>query len=122
MTVAVPDSAVSWPNDRIDSGGDTTVEVRLLSVAGFRVDRNNTTVTYTIQEDDRCDMPDQNTENEGIVRQLIRGGTGSCTCASDSIMYKAGRADGESDSYARSALKWRTDSTTYCPDSPYQRQ
>ena len=45
----------------------------------------------------------------------------SCLCMSKSSVVAAGMADRESESYAATALKWRTDSTDYCPESPYQR-
>jgi len=41
--------------------------------------------------------------------------------ANQSLVVAAGLADGETESYATTVLKWRTDSTNYCPDSPYRR-
>ena len=43
----------------------------------------------------------------------------SCVCMSKSSVVVAGIADGETEAYATTALKWRTDSTDYCADSPY---
>ncbi len=42
----------------------------------------------------------------------------SCLCMWKSSVVAAGMADGESESCAATALKWCTDSTDYCPESP----
>jgi len=60
------------------------------------------------------------TANGGIIYDKTRGGRG-CVYANQSLVVAAGLADGETESYATTVLKWRTDSTNYCPDSPYRR-
>ncbi|MCY4210284.1 MAG: hypothetical protein OXE97_04400 [Gammaproteobacteria bacterium] len=125
MAYGIEREFLSWPNDRVDSGVDlTAIRLTLISVAGFTVDRNNDTRTFTIQEDDDCTMPEGNAENGGIVYRPNPQGSlasGLCVCAAKSTVVQAGIAAGEAESYAMTALKWRTDSTNYCPDSPYQR-
>ncbi len=121
---------LSFPNDRIDSGtvgeSDTVIQVVLMSVDGFVVDRNDDTANLTIRDRDDCTNPAENRygDNGGIVYRPGPGGSlasGLCVCTTKSTVVLGGMASGETESYATTALKWRTDSTKYCPESPYQR-
>ncbi|MCY4311236.1 MAG: hypothetical protein OXC54_08010 [Rhodospirillaceae bacterium] len=121
---------ISFPNDRIDSGpvgeSDTVIQVVLLSVDGFVVDRNAASANFPIIDRDDCTNPaeTQYGDNGGIVYRPGPGGSlasGLCVCTTKSTVVLGGMASGETESYATTALKWRTDSTKYCPESPYQR-
>ena len=93
-----------------------------MSVAGFTIDRGRDSATAYVRGDDRCHQPDGNALNGGVVYKFRNGNMNdSCVCRSKSSVVAAGIADGETESYATTALKWRTDSTDYCSDSPYQR-
>ena len=117
-------------DDRIDprpegnTGGSSssTITIRLMSVAGFRIDRSQSSARAFIRGNDSCHLPDANALNGGVVYKFRNGNMNdSCVCRSESSVVAAGIADGETESYATTALKWRTDSTDYCSDSPYQR-
>ncbi len=88
-------------------------------MAGFTIDRNRARIDTFIRSNDICDEPEALAPNEGIVYQRVGGRT--CTCTTKSTIVLGGIAEGETESYATSALNWRTDSTNYCPNSPYQR-
>ncbi|MCY4238784.1 MAG: hypothetical protein OXC93_10600, partial [Rhodospirillaceae bacterium] len=91
-------------------------------VAGFTIDRNRDSARAFIRGNDSCASPDGNELNDGVVYRFRNGNMNdSCVCMSKSSVVAAGIADGETESYATTALKWRTDSTDYCPESPYQR-
>ncbi|MCY4277003.1 MAG: hypothetical protein OXE81_04075, partial [Gammaproteobacteria bacterium] len=129
ISVTLPGLCVA--DDRIDpqpagtgTRGNTTsaIEVTLLSVAGFAIDRNMASAMANIRGDDRCHQPDAGNVNGGVVYRFRNGNMNdSCVCMSKSSVVAAGIADGELESYATTALNWRTDSTDYCPESPYQR-
>ena len=105
-----------------DGSSTSVIEVTLLSVDGFAIDRNMASAEAFIRGNDRCHLPDANTANKGVVYRFRNGNMNdSCVCMSKSSVVAAGIADGESESYATTALNWRTDSTDYCPESPYQR-
>jgi len=55
-----------------------------------------------IQGDDRCNAPDANMANGGIVYRFA--GSRYCVCMSKSSIVAQGIADGETESYAMSAL------------------
>ncbi|MCY4200370.1 MAG: hypothetical protein OXF31_11290 [Gammaproteobacteria bacterium] len=75
-----------------------------------------------IRGNDLCQLPGANAANNNVVYRFRNGNMNdSCVCMSKSSVVAAGIADGESESYATTALNWRTDSTDYCPESPYQR-
>ena len=105
-----------------DGNASSIITIRLMSVAGFTIDRNRASAQAFIRGNDSCHQPDRNALNGGIVYKFRNGNMNdSCVCMSKSSVVVAGIADGESESYATTALKWRTDSTDYCMDSPYQR-
>ncbi|MCY4312296.1 MAG: hypothetical protein OXD44_01100 [Gammaproteobacteria bacterium] len=119
MAYGVDTDVFSWPDDRIDSGGNTTIELTLMSVAGFRVDRNNATATFVIYEDDSCSNPGEHGRNGGIVYQFRNGNRNdSCVCTTLAAVRAAN--GGESATYLFSSSKWRTDHTDYCESSPYR--
>jgi len=127
---SVPLPGLCVADDRIDprpvgnTDGSTNsgITVRLMSVAGFRIDRNRDSAKAFVRGNDQCTRPDGNALNGGVVYKFRNGNLNdSCVCMSKSSVVAAGIADGESESYATSSLKWRTDSTDYCEDSPYQR-
>ena len=110
------------PDGNTDGNTSTIITIRLMSVAGFTIDRNAASATAYVRGNDRCHQPDANALNGGVVYKFRNGNMNdSCVCMSKSSVVAAGIADGESESYATTALKWRTDSTDYCADSPYQR-
>ncbi|MCY4338200.1 MAG: hypothetical protein OXD47_05295 [Gammaproteobacteria bacterium] len=110
------------PDGNTDGSTSSVITIRLMSVAGFTIDRNRASARAFIRGDDRCNQPDSNALNGGVVYKFRNGNMNdSCVCMSKSSVVVAGIADGESESYATTALKWRTDSTDYCMDSPYQR-
>jgi len=119
MNFAIDIDVFTWPDDRIDSGGDdTTIELTLMSVAGFRVDQNNATATFRIVEDDTCSNPGEHTRNGNLVYRFRNGNINdSCVCTTLAAVMAA---YGESATYLKSSSKWRTDNTDYCEDSPYQ--
>ncbi len=112
-----------WADNRIDSNHPSNhyslIEVQLLSVAGFAIEFATSSARYGITDHDICERPDEHARNQGIVYQRVGGRT--CTCTTQSTIVRGGIAQGETESYATTALNWRTDSTNYCPDSPYQR-
>ncbi|MCY4151716.1 MAG: hypothetical protein OXE94_05705 [Aestuariivita sp.] len=95
------------------------IEIQLVNVSGFSIDFHASKVQYVIGDRDDCDRPDFLTQNGGVVYQIRNGR--SCTCTKQSWIVRGGIAQGETESYATTALNWRTDSTSYCPESPYQR-
>ena len=113
----------------------TVIQVRLISVAGFAVNQNASSVNFTITDRDDCTNPDRDVDGESsnlcaermsnglVMRPGPRGslGSGKCVCTTKSTVVLGGIAQGETESYATTALNWRTDSTNYCPESPYQR-
>ncbi|MCY4153448.1 MAG: hypothetical protein OXE94_14610 [Aestuariivita sp.] len=110
------------PDNNTDGSTNVAITIRLMSVAGFTIDRNMNSATAFVRGNDRCHQPDSNSLNGGVVYKFRNGNMNdSCVCMSKSSVVAAGIADGESESYATTALKWRTDSTDYCKDSPYQR-
>ncbi|MCY4282054.1 MAG: hypothetical protein OXE03_03920, partial [Gammaproteobacteria bacterium] len=110
------------PDGNTDGNTSSIITIRLMSVAGFTIDRNRASAQAFIRGNDSCHQPDRNALNGGIVYKFRNGNMNdSCVCMSKSSVVVAGIADGESESYATTALKWRTDSTDYCMDSPYQR-
>ncbi|MCY4210689.1 MAG: hypothetical protein OXE97_06565 [Gammaproteobacteria bacterium] len=110
------------PDGNTDGSTSSVITIRLMSVAGFTIDRNRASAQAFIRGNDSCHQPDRNALNGGIVYKFRNGNMNdSCVCMSKSSVVVAGIADGESESYATTALKWRTDSTDYCMDSPYQR-
>ncbi|MCY3983839.1 MAG: hypothetical protein OXE85_07970, partial [Roseovarius sp.] len=110
------------PEGNTDGNSSSAITIRLMSVAGFTIDRNRNSAKAYVRGDDRCHQPDSNSLNGGVVYKFRNGNMNdSCVCMSKSSVVAAGIADGETESYAKSSLKWRTDSTDYCKDSPYQR-
>ena len=116
-----------WADNRIDgsrgegSSGQyySVIEIQLVSVSGFSIDFASSSARYAITDEDYCHNPNYLSRNQGIVYRIRNGRT--CTCTEKSTIVRQGIAAGETESYAMSALNWRTDSTNYCPDSPYQR-
>ena len=113
-----------WADNLIDGSRPprfySVIEVSLVSVSGFSIDFGSHSARYVIADNDVCDRIDlEPKNNNGIVYQIRNGR--SCVCAKKSTVVQAGIDDGETESYATTALNWRTDSTNYCPDSPYQR-
>ncbi len=116
-----------WADNRIDGSRGTgtsgqyyaVIEIQLVSVSGFSIDFARSSARYVIGDEDYCHNPDYLPKNRGIVYQIRNGRT--CTCTEKSTIVRQGIAAEETESYATSALNWRTDSTNYCPDSPYQR-
>ncbi|MCY4341284.1 MAG: hypothetical protein OXE48_07965, partial [Gammaproteobacteria bacterium] len=105
-----------------DGSKSSSFTIRLMSVAGFMIDRNRDSAKMFVRGNDSCAQPDANGLNGGVVYKFRNGNMNdSCVCMSKSSVVAAGIADGETESYATTALKWRTDSTDYCPSSPYQR-
>ncbi|MCY3983196.1 MAG: hypothetical protein OXE85_04695 [Roseovarius sp.] len=108
------------PAGTLDGNATSTIKVILMSVAGFAIDRSRDSVQAYIRGDDHCTLPDSN--GNGVVYKFRNGNLNdSCVCMSKSSVVAAGIADGETEAYATTSLKWRTDSTDYCPNSPYQR-
>ena len=115
-----------WADNRIDgSRGEGTsgqyysvIEIQLVSVSGFSIDFASSRARYAITDEDYCHNPNFLPQNQGRVYRIRNGRT--CTCTEKSRIVQQGIASGETESYATTALKWRTDSTNYCPDSPYQ--
>ncbi|MCY4337682.1 MAG: hypothetical protein OXD47_02665, partial [Gammaproteobacteria bacterium] len=122
-----------WPNDIIDSTfAESRFELMLISTPGYDT---NSVRRFGITEDDNCSRP-QSTRG-GIVK-LAQGGNlnNTCVCASKSLVevtphdgYTPLESDGLNDppaaygdipTYGESSLKWTTDSTNYCPESPYR--
>ena len=112
-----------WADNRIDGSRPprfySVIEVSLVSVGGFSIDFPSSRARYIIADNDQCDKPHVISANMGKVFQIRNGRT--CTCTTKSTIVLGGIAQGENESYATTALNWRTDSTNYCPDSPYQR-
>ncbi|MCY4041927.1 MAG: hypothetical protein OXF72_11855 [Gammaproteobacteria bacterium] len=116
-----------WADNRIDgSRGEgpsgqyySVIEIQLVSVSGFSIDFASSRARYAITDEDYCHNPNFLPQNQGRVYRIRNGRT--CTCTEKSRIVQQGIASGETESYATTALKWRTDSTNYCPDSPYQR-
>ena len=116
-----------WADNRIDGSRGTgtsaqyyaVIEIQLVSVDGFSIDFATSKARYGIADEDYCHNPNHLSQNQGRVYRIRNGR--SCTCTEKSTIVRQGIAAGETESYATSALNWRTDSTNYCPDSPYQR-
>ena len=116
-----------WADNRIDGSRGTgtsgqyyaVIEIQLVSVTGFSIDFARSSARYVIGDEDYCHNPTYLPKNNGIVYRIRNGRT--CTCTRKSRIVQQGIAAGETESYAMSALNWRTDSTNYCPDSPYQK-
>ena len=116
-----------WADNLIDGsrGAGATgqyysiIEVSLIRVSGFEIEFGKHSARYAIVDRDDCERPGLLSQNQGVVYQIRNGR--SCTCTTQSWIVRGGIAQGETESYASSALKWRTDSTNYCPGSPYQR-
>ena len=94
--------------------------VRLMSVAGFTIDRSQDSATATIRGNDSCAHPDDNSENGGVVYKFRNGNMNdSCVCTTQAEALKA-YGTGPTATYLKSSSKWRTDSTDYCESSPFQ--
>ena len=125
MEVYLP--GLCWADNRIDGSRGTgtsgqyyaVIEIQLVRVSGFSIDFARSSARYVIGDEDYCHNPNYLSKNQGIVYEIRNGRT--CTCTTKSTIVRQGIAAGETESYATSALNWRTDSTNYCPDSPYQR-
>ena len=119
----VPLPGLCWADNRIDgSRGEqfyAVIEIQLVRVSGFSIDFATSSARYAITYEDYCFDPTLLPQNQGKVFQIRNGRT--CTCTRKSTIVQQGIAAGETESYATTALNWRTDSTNYCPDSPYQR-
>ena len=116
-----------WADNRIDGSRGSghrgqyyaVIEIQLVSVRGFSIDFARSSARYVIGDEDYCHNPNYLSQNQGRVYRIRNGRT--CTCTTQSTIVRQGIAAGETESYATSALNWRTDSTNYCPESPYQR-
>ncbi|MCY4149404.1 MAG: hypothetical protein OXF73_08705 [Gammaproteobacteria bacterium] len=143
---SVPLPGLCVADDRIDprpvgnTDGSTNsgITVRLMSVAGFRIDRNRDSAKAFVRGNDQCTRPDGNALNGGVVYKFRNGNLNdSCVCSEKSLVevtphdsytpLKPGRGGlnrpavvyGEIPTYGQSSLNWTNDSTDYCEDSPY---
>lgn len=98
-SVLLPSLCVA--DDRIDpkpadiADGSTTamVEIILMSVAGFRIDRNRDSALAYIRGDGTCTAPDSNSLNGSVVYTFRNGNRNdSCACMSKSSVVTAGIA------------------------------
>ncbi len=106
------------PDGNRDGSTSSLITIRLMSVAGFRIDRNRDSVQAFVRGDDRCTSPNGNGLNGGVVYKFRNGNfNDSCVCTTLAAVMAA---YGESATYLKSSSKWRDDSTDYCADSPYQ--
>ncbi len=112
-----------FPDDRLITD-DSVIEVVLMPGNGYTINPDMRSVLLTVEDDseEQCANMAHITRMGGLLYK-VRGGNlnDTCVCANQSRVVAAGIADGESESYATTALTWRTDSTNYCSDSPYRR-
>ncbi len=143
-SVLLPDLCVA--DDRIDprpegnTDGSTSsiITIRLMSVAGFTIDRNMDSARAFVRGNDRCNQPDSNALNSGVVYKFRNGNMNdSCVCADKSLvevtphegytpltpgqggLNQPAVVYGDIPTYGESSLNWTNDSTDYCADSPY---
>ncbi|MCY4304152.1 MAG: hypothetical protein OXC62_05140 [Aestuariivita sp.] len=103
---------VCWADDHLVTG-DSEIEVVIVGGAGYQVNPAANSFTVTITEDDDCANPGDHTVYVPIGGNM----NNTCKCITKAKFI----ADsGESESYLKSAHKWRTYSTNYCAESPYQ--
>jgi len=129
--------AVCWVDDIIDSGlAESRFEMRVLPTPGY--DTSRAVRTFGITEDDNCLRPQS---TPGNIVKVAQGGdlNNTCVCSSKSLvevtphegytpltpgqggLNRPAVVYGDIPTYGQSSLKWTTDSTNYCPDSPYQK-
>lgn len=116
-------ASLCFPDDRLITG-ESMIRVVLMGGSGYTVNPDMAAVDVRINDDasDACDNPDGIMNSGGIIYKVLNGNLNDmCVCANQSKVVATGIADGEEESYATTALKWRTDSTDYCPNSPCQR-
>ncbi|MCY4340989.1 MAG: hypothetical protein OXE48_06445 [Gammaproteobacteria bacterium] len=129
------------PDGNTDGNTSSIITIRLMSVAGFTIDRNRASARAFIRGDDRCNSPNSNGLNGGIVYKFRNGSMNdSCVCSNKSLAAIDEPHDryrpltpgerglnhdpvvyGDIPTYGESSLKWLTDTTDYCKDSPYQK-
>ena len=103
---------ICWADDHLVTG-DSEVEVVIVGGAGYQVNPAANSFTVTITEDDDCANPGDHRVYVPIGGNM----NNTCVCITKAKFI----ADsGESESYLKTAHKWRTYSTKYCPESPYQ--
>ncbi|MCY4303484.1 MAG: hypothetical protein OXC62_01655 [Aestuariivita sp.] len=128
---------VCWLDDIIDSEiANSRFEMRVLPIPGY--DTRNAVRTFSIDENDNCGSPQS---TPGGVVKISQGGNRTCVCATKSLVevtpydgYTPLTSEGSNlrdhekallfndiPTYGESSLNWTTDSTNYCPDSPYQK-
>ncbi len=133
-------------NDRVEQI-PSVIRVLLMPGAGYRVDPNRRWIDITVIDMDNCAMPDDRTENGGVVYQFNESGGawGTCTCATESQHPSVRRAldrtiptpgddgrygtddDGTTDAPPASTALLRSlagnfhdPSYLYCEESPYK--
>ena len=114
MTKLSPQSVdpICWKNDYLVTG-DSEVEIVIVGGVGYRVNPNRNSLRFTIVEDDDCANPGEHTVYVPIGGNM----NNTCVCITkDKVIANYG----ETESYLKSSRHWRTDSTNYCPESPYQ--
>ncbi len=111
-------ASLCFPNDRLITG-ESTIRVVIMGGSGYTINPNMSAVDIRVNDDasDDCTSMGGIMTNGGRIYNWEDGG---CICANQSLVVQNGIADGENESYATSALFWRTDSTNYCSDSPYK--
>ncbi len=121
---------ICWKNDHLDTG-DSVVEVVMVGGAGYRVNPVGNSVTFTIEEDDDCANPG----NETVYVPIGGNMNNTCVCRTRQVaaeLYPGSvqQADGSDwdhsiDDYyvtinGNRSLRSSRDTSNYCPESPYQ--
>ncbi len=122
-----------FPDDLLVTG-DSVVRVILMPGTGYTINPNMRSVDITVRDTpgESCDAA-----SSGVKYYMPhpQGGLawGVCTCSDEGPWHPQQRLvngnrvwvnkgdDGYDEAYGAEQRKWRSDTTNYCPDSPYQR-
>ena len=123
-----------FPDDLLITGS-SVVRVVLMRGAGYTINPNMRSVDITVRDTpgESCASPD-NTPGGKYYMPHPQGGLawGMCTCSEEGPWHPQRRLvngnrvwvnkgdDGYDEAYGAEQRKWRSDTTNYCPDSPYQ--
>ncbi len=115
--------------------GDSVVRVVLMRGTGYTINPNMRSVDITVRDtpNERCDLP-SNTPGGKYYMPHPQGGLayGVCTCSAEGPWYPQQRLvngnrvwvnkgdDDYDEAYGAVQRGWRSDTTNYCPGSPYQ--
>ena len=108
-----------FPDDRPITGGGI-VKVIPMPGAGHAINPDMREVEPTVHDNvgETCGN-ERTIEADGGILYKVNNGNLNDTCVRTTETAVL-EAYGESESYLKSSQKWRTDSTSHCPESPYQ--